>query len=82
MNPPLEVKEEPDFVKQVELRRMIDQAMRQLPKQQRLVFVLRHYNQLSFNEIGDLLKISTGAAKAHHHFAVGRLREVLGKQGM
>jgi RNA polymerase sigma-70 factor (ECF subfamily) len=71
----IEPKEAADFTRQIELRIMIDRAMLALPRQQRMVFVLRHYQQLSFDEIGEAMGISTGAAKAHHHFAVHKLRE-------
>ncbi len=75
------VKDDPDFTKQVEFKKSIDQAILQLPKQQRIVFVLRHFNQFSFDEIGRSLRISTGAAKAHHHFAVIKLKVSLSKLG-
>ncbi len=66
-----------DFKERVELKRAIDQAMIKLPKQQRMVFILRHFNQFSFDEIAEILKISTGAVKAHHHFAVLKMKESL-----
>jgi len=74
-------KSAPDFTKQVELKKSIDEAIVQLPKRQRMVFVLRHHQELSFDEIGGLLKITSGAAKAHHHFAITRMKELLSRLG-
>ncbi len=75
------IKDEINFVGRIELKKSIDQALLQLPKQQRMVFILRHFRQLSFNEIGEIMKISTGAAKAHHHFAIMKLKEQLTSMG-
>jgi RNA polymerase sigma factor (sigma-70 family) len=49
-------------------------ALRRLPHRHRLVLVLRYYLDLPFEEIGRTLGISTGAAKARVHRALGRLR--------
>jgi RNA polymerase sigma-70 factor (ECF subfamily) len=52
----------------------IDRALYELPRRQRMAFILRHYGGYTFGEIGEIMGISTGAAKANHHHAVGKLR--------
>lgn len=49
-----------------------------LPAKQRLTLELRIYDDLSFKEIADILEISEGAAKVNFHYAVRRLKHLLG----
>ena len=61
----------------VALRMAIDDALRELPERQRMTFILRHYEGYTFNEIGDIMGISSGAAKANHYHAIRKLRILL-----
>ena len=71
-------KEQPEFrAYQSETGRMIRDAVDLLPKRQKLVFILRHYNLLSINEIGDAIGCTPGAVKAHLSRATGHLRDRL-----
>ena len=54
------------------------QAARELPGKQRLTLELRIYEELSFRDIALALGISEGAAKVNFHYAVGKLRALLG----
>ncbi|MDH7601943.1 MAG: sigma-70 family RNA polymerase sigma factor [Armatimonadota bacterium] len=60
-----------------ELARVIKRAVDTLPERQRIVFMLRHYNLLSINEIADAMGCSTGAVKAHLSRATANLRDRL-----
>ncbi len=55
----------------------IDLALRTLPERQRAVFVLRHYEGLSLEEIARDLGISLGTVKSSLHRALHHLRERL-----
>jgi RNA polymerase sigma-70 factor (ECF subfamily) len=48
-----------------------------LAERQKMVFVLRHYNELQFSEISEAMKISVGTAKSLHFKAVRNLRKRL-----
>jgi len=48
-----------------------------LPEPQRAVFVLRHYEEMSLEEIGHSLGLRLGTVKSSLHRAVRRLRERL-----
>src|SRR5512136_199599 len=48
-----------------------------LAERQKMVFVMRHYNELQFNEISETMKISIGTAKSLHFKAVQNLRKRL-----
>lgn len=52
-------------------------AMDRLSARQRAVFTLRHYDDLSLEEIGQLLGLDVGTVKAHMFRAVAKLREEL-----
>ena len=56
------------------LKMAIDEALGKLPDRQRMTFILRHYDGYTFEEIGRMMGITTGAAKANHHHAVRKLR--------
>jgi|SRR5215468_541993 len=61
-----------------ETRRRIWLAFRALPGRQREVFVLRHVEDLSTDEVARALGLSTGSVKRHLFRAVRRLRDTLG----
>jgi RNA polymerase sigma-70 factor (ECF subfamily) len=52
-------------------------ALEKLSARQRAVFTLRHYEQKSLDEIGELLDLDTGTVKAHMARALVKLREEL-----
>jgi RNA polymerase sigma-70 factor (ECF subfamily) len=55
----------------------IDKALRALPERQRAVFVLRHYEEMSLEDIGRTLGIRLGTVKSSLHRAVQGLRQRL-----
>lgn len=52
-------------------------AMADLQDLDREIILLRHYSELSFNEIADLLNVPLGTALARAHRALKRLRKLL-----
>jgi RNA polymerase sigma-70 factor (ECF subfamily) len=60
-----------------EIGERVGSAVRSLPERQRAVFVLRHYQELSLEEIAQTLDMSLGTVKSALHRAVARLRERL-----
>lgn len=61
----------------VHMKIAIDDALVNLPERQRLTFILHHYDGYTFAEIGKIMGITTGAAKAHHYHAIRKLRKLL-----
>jgi RNA polymerase sigma-70 factor, ECF subfamily len=53
-------------------------AIAQLPPKQKLVLELRVFDDLSFKEVAELADCSENTAKVNFHYAVKRLREILG----
>ncbi|MFN5890012.1 MAG: RNA polymerase sigma factor, partial [Bacteroidota bacterium] len=51
----------------------LQRAMCFLPYKQKLVFTLRYFENLSYEEISQLTETSEGALKASYHHAVKKL---------
>ena len=62
---------------QAELQRAVDEAIASLPEAQRMAVVLRRYEQLSYEEIAGVLKLSVSAVKSLLFRARTSLREAL-----
>jgi RNA polymerase sigma-70 factor (ECF subfamily) len=52
----------------------LNQALEKLSPRQRAVFALRHFEDMSLEEIGNILDLDVGTVKAHMFRAVGKLR--------
>ncbi|MDH3302160.1 MAG: sigma-70 family RNA polymerase sigma factor [Acidimicrobiia bacterium] len=61
-------------------RERILHGIRQLPKNQAAVIVLRYYLDLSEAEIAETLGIARGSVKSHAHRGLARLQKILGPQ--
>lgn len=61
-----------------ERAKALREAVAELPPKQRMVLELRVYDDLSFREVAALADCTENAAKVSFHYAVKRLREVLG----
>jgi RNA polymerase sigma-70 factor, ECF subfamily len=69
-----------DPERQVEFRDLqsrLEKAVAQLPEKQRAVFVLRHYEELSYEEIAQILKTSVGGLKANYFHALKKVQQYL-----
>ncbi|MCX8014995.1 MAG: RNA polymerase sigma factor [candidate division WOR-3 bacterium] len=64
-------------IRQQKLLEAITNAINQLPMQQRLVFMMRQYDDMKNEEIAEVLKISPGGVKANYHQAILKLKEML-----
>lgn len=61
----------------VEISGRLRAALDGLSARQRAVFTLRHYEDMSLEEIGQILGLDVGTVKAHMFRAVSKLREEL-----
>ncbi len=60
-----------------ERREQIEQAMRELPAEQREVLVLKIWNELTFEQIGEVLEISPNTAASRYRYGLTALRKQL-----
>jgi len=52
-------------------------AIQQLPEKQRVVFNLRYYDEMPYQEMSKVLETSEGALKASYHHAAKKIEEYL-----
>jgi RNA polymerase sigma-70 factor (ECF subfamily) len=52
-------------------------AIQQLPEKQRVVFSLRYYDEMPYNEMSKVLDTSEGALKASYHHAVKKIEDFI-----
>ena len=60
-----------------EERQRLLQAIEGLPERQRTALLLKVYGELKYSEVAEVMSCSTGAAKAHFHHALYKLKEAL-----
>jgi len=53
----------------------LQQALITLPEKQRLVFNMKYFEDLKYDEISDILGTSVGALKASYHLAVKKIEQ-------
>ena len=56
-----------------DLQKKLQQAVLLLPEKQRLVFNMKYYDEMKYEEIAEILKTSVGALKASYHHAVKKI---------
>lgn len=66
-----------EMVEQLDLQAVLQQAIGTLPPRFRLVVDLRFFEQLSFAEISQILKMPTSTAKTYCYRSIRRLRSTL-----
>ena len=59
-------------------RAWLRSAIEQLPPKQKMVLELRVFDDLSFKEVAELADCTENTAKVNFHYAVKRLRDILG----
>lgn len=64
-----------------ERREQIEQALHALPAEQREVLVLKLWNELTFEQIGEVLGISPNTAASRYRYGLAALRKQLNPAG-
>ena len=60
-----------------EIQLKLHKAITQLPEKQQLVFKMKYFEELKYEEMSDILTTSIGALKASYHIAVKKIEEYL-----
>ena len=60
-----------------DIQKKFQSAILQLPNKQRIVFNMKYFDEMKYEEISKVLKTSVGALKASYHFAVKKIEELL-----
>lgn len=61
------------------IQRQLHKAIQKLPTKQRLVFNLRYFDELKYEEISEITGITTGSLKASYHHAYNKIKAELEK---
>lgn len=72
-----------DVVKSIEDKEKLNklnEVLKQLPAKQREVFVLRHFDELSYEEIAQITGKSVGGLKANYFHAFEKVSKLIGKE--
>ncbi len=56
-----------------EIQKKLQKAILSLPEKQRVVFNLRYYDEMKYEEMSQVLNTSTGALKASYHHAAKKI---------
>lgn len=57
----------------------LQNAILRLPEKQRVVFNLKYFEEMTYEEMSKVLKTSEGALKASYHHAVKKIEKILGE---
>lgn len=60
-----------------ELQKKLQQAILTLPEKQRIVFNMKYFDEMKYEEMAGILKTSVGALKASFHLAVKKIEKYL-----
>jgi RNA polymerase sigma factor (sigma-70 family) len=60
-----------------EIQKKLQKALLKLPDKQRLVFNMKYYEDLSYEQMAEITTTSVGALKASYHHAVKKIEEFL-----
>ncbi len=58
---------------------LFEQAIQTLPEKQRIVFNLKYFQEMKYEEMSDILGTSIGSLKASYHHAVKKIEEFLNR---
>ncbi|WP_163717316.1 RNA polymerase sigma factor [Mangrovibacterium lignilyticum] len=64
-----------------EVQLKLQEAIARLPEKQRLVFNMRYYDDIKYQDMEKILETSEGALKASYHHAVKKISDFLKNQG-
>jgi RNA polymerase sigma-70 factor, ECF subfamily len=60
-----------------EIQRKLQLAIQKLPEKQRIVFNLKYFEEMKYEDMSEILKTSVGALKASYHHAVRKIEAFL-----
>ena len=64
-----------------EAQLLLQKALLTLPEKQRLVFQMKYFEDMKYDDISEILGTSVGALKASYHHAVKKVEKFLGEPG-
>ncbi|MDH6356663.1 sigma-70 family RNA polymerase sigma factor [Parabacteroides sp. PF5-9] len=68
-----------DFFDGDVIQKKLQEAILRLPEKQRLVFNMKYFEEMKYDDMSEILGTSVGALKASYHHAVKKIEEFLTK---
>lgn len=68
-----------NYFKGEEIQKKLQQAILTLPEKQRIVFNMKYFEDMKYDDMAEVLDTSVGALKASYHHAVKKIEEFLKK---
>ncbi len=68
-----------DDPKSSQIQIALERAIQQVPEKQRIVFMLRYFEELPYDKIAAITGTTVGGAKANFHQALKKMQEILKK---
>ncbi len=59
------------------IEKELQKAVLKLPERQRIVFNMKYFDNMKYEEIADIMEVTVGALKASYHHAVKKIQETL-----
>ncbi|MEZ0004834.1 RNA polymerase sigma factor (sigma-70 family) [Flavobacterium sp. 28YEA47A] len=66
-----------DYFEGDEIQLKLQEAIATLPEKQQLVFKMRYFEELKYEELSEILDTSVGALKSSYHYAVKKVEEYM-----
>ncbi|MBI9061528.1 MAG: RNA polymerase sigma factor [Marinilabiliaceae bacterium] len=60
-----------------EIQQKLQACLMQLPQRQRLVFNMKYFEEMKYQQISEILKVTVGSLKASYHHAVKKIESIL-----
>lgn len=60
-----------------EIQTLLQNAIQSLPEKQKLVFMMRYYDDLPYEEISKIVDMSVGTLKTNYHYAKQKIEEYI-----
>jgi RNA polymerase sigma-70 factor (ECF subfamily) len=60
-----------------EIQILLQSAIQSLPEKQKLVFMMRYYDDLPYEEISKIVEMSVGTLKTNYHYAKQKIEEYI-----
>ncbi|MFT3737244.1 MAG: RNA polymerase sigma factor [Breznakibacter sp.] len=63
-----------------EMQKRFQKAILKLPEKQRIVFNLRYFDEMGYEQMSQVLDTSVGSLKTSYHYACEKIKETVSKQ--
>ena len=60
-----------------EIQLLLQKAIQSLPEKQKLVFTMRYYDDLPYEELSKILDMSVGTLKTNYHYAKQKIEDYI-----